>query len=96
MSTSFTDAKPGPGGWAAGNDVEAGQIIREACCDCGLVHEREFRIVRITGEKSPRGKPLVEEVGDKDLRIACLVRRDDETTAVERRERDIPDPVEWR
>lgn len=60
---------------------------RLACCDCGLVHVANFRIVR-TGQGTTPGTFRIRQVLlAKHLRVAFQMRRDNRATAAKRRQR---------
>lgn len=55
-----------------------------SCCDCGLVHEIDFKVIRVTKELEG-GYFEYEEVNDPSLRIAMDVERNNRSTAQIRR-----------
>ena len=72
--TSYERPKPGRGGWT--NWIQpVPKGYRMACCDCGLVHEINFTVVRA---KRRRGRKLV---------VLFKARRHERATAATRRER---------
>ena len=52
------------------------QNFREQCCDCGLIHRLDFRIIDVRNGALARGRGLAIEV---------RTRRDDRATAAARR-----------
>lgn len=46
-----------------------------ACCDCGLIHEMQFKVVRFTGEKHDDGDEHCEPVDDPDVQAIFRARR---------------------
>jgi hypothetical protein len=59
-----------------------------ACCDCGLVHKVDFRVVRPT-EATNRFISKWDEVDDPDLLVMFRVFRDNRATGQQRRHRNI-------
>jgi hypothetical protein len=58
---------------------------RLGCCDCGLVHEVEFRAVR-KGRNLPDGSWRYKSLNKRGYRVVFRVRRDEKATAAVRRE----------
>ncbi len=57
------------------------------CCDCGLVHEVEFRIIKDI-KNNGDGTMEAEIIGDdEDLKIQMRMRRDNRSTGQIRRHR---------
>ena len=54
--------------------------FREQCCDCGLIHRLDFRIVD-DGKGEPQGRAR----RSSRLRVEVRTRRDDRATAAARR-----------
>jgi hypothetical protein len=56
--------------------------FREQCCDCGLIHRLDFRIVdEGRSARAPKGRPRPSS----RLRVEVRTRRDDRATAAARR-----------
>ncbi len=58
---------------------------RFMCCDCGLVHEMEFRIVKQTGPTDAAGTWPSRAPKEKGLRVAFRAKRDRRASAGARR-----------
>ena len=59
-------------------------LYRLGCCDCGLVHDVEFVVVRVV-ERRPDGSYDFEDVEDQDYKVHFRVRRNNRSTAQIRR-----------
>lgn len=57
---------------------------RMACCDCGLVHDLDFEVFRITGQ-DVSGVFLVAPMSDEEAQVAFRARRNNRSTAAKRR-----------
>jgi hypothetical protein len=56
--------------------------FREQCCDCGLIHRLDFRIVdEGRSARAPKGRSRPSS----NLRVEVRTRRDDRATAAARR-----------
>lgn len=55
-----------------------------ACCDCGLVHDIDFRVVRVV-EELPRGYVKVKDVKANSLIVQFKARRNNRSTGQKRR-----------
>lgn len=53
---------------------------RIACCDCGLVHNMEFRVVKIKREEKD-GSYLFKELPDEKYRVHFRAQRNNRSTA---------------
>lgn len=73
----------GTDGWSEWRHPLPGH--RMACCDCGLIHEMEFRIVRQVGPEGPDGTWPSRAPKEKDLRVIFRAKRDKRATAAKRR-----------
>lgn len=62
-------------------------LYRMACCDCSLVHDMTFKVVRVTATH-PDGTWSFEEVSDPSLRVLFKARRNNRSTSAMRRVRD--------
>jgi len=58
---------------------------RLACCDCGLVHDIEFRVSR--AERQPNGSYVIYSHDPTDCVVQFRVRRNNRSTAQVRRHR---------
>lgn len=56
-----------------------------ACCDCGLVHNMDFRIVEDKTPKDKKGVTRGKEYKKKDLAIVFRAQRNNRSTAQMRR-----------
>ena len=60
--------------------------FREQCCDCGLIHRLDFRIVDARGAPARRGRSASSRARPApQLHIEFRTRRDDRATAAARR-----------
>jgi len=59
---------------------------RMGCCDCGLVHDIQFRAIKVS-ELKPDGTFLYETLDQKEYRVEIRVRRNNRSTAQVRRHR---------
>lgn len=57
---------------------------RMACCDCGLVHDMEFRALR-KGKDQPNGAWLATKLRRDRYRVEFRARRNNRSTAAIRR-----------
>lgn len=65
--------------------VQPAELYRMGCCDCGLVHDMQFRIVRVKedlgngvftlGDEIPRTKALVHFRARRNERSTAALRR---------------------
>ena len=60
-------ARPAPGEWV--QPKRRGYKL--ACCDCGLVHRLNFRLVK----RNSRGDRLIQFTGYRDERATAAMRR---------------------
>ena len=61
---------------------------RMACCDCGLVHNIVFEIVKLADPDSPLTDPDKDEVIERnDLKVRIRVTRNNRATGQMRRKR---------
>lgn len=75
-----------PGGWSD----EVAPVMsryRAACCDCDLVHDVQFRIVKVT-ERFEDGSWTYEDIDDPDYRVMLRARRNNRSTAAMRRNKE--------
>lgn len=77
----------GPDGWCDWIAPIPG--YRFMCCDCGLVHEMEFRIVKQVGPEDKSGTWPSRKPREKRLRVAFRARRDKRATAGRRSRRSV-------
>jgi hypothetical protein len=61
---------------------------RLACCDCGLVHQMEMKIVRV--EYRPDGTMLAKDLRSSSLSVKFRARRHARATAQTRRHKRNP------
>lgn len=61
---------------------------RMACCDCGLAHDMDFRVIRVL-DASDDGHEweAAEVIADPDMRVQFRARRNNRSTAALRRQR---------
>lgn len=57
------------------NPIMKGYLM--GCCDCGLVHEMEFKIVKLKGKPKKNGWWKNEEMNPEKYRIAMRAKRVD-------------------
>lgn len=71
----------GPGGWSKWT-IPVMKQYRMACCDCGLVHDLDFRVLKVTSRKNSR-----EFWGERvpGMRVEFRARRNNRSTAQIRR-----------
>lgn len=55
-----------------------------ACCDCSLVHDMVFKVVKVVGRKRDGSWRYVNVVGEK-YRVMFKARRNERSTAQKRR-----------
>lgn len=76
----------GKGGWSDW-DVPIMKGYKLACCDCGLVHDMEFRVLQVTkrlkngswaGKKMSLGKWRIEFRAKRNNRSTALIRMHNE------------------
>lgn len=70
----------GQNGWSEW--INPAQVYQLACCDCGLVHTMEFRIVRDDGGPELDSEQVVDDPG---LRIVFRAKRNTRATGQVRR-----------
>jgi hypothetical protein len=59
--------------------------FREQCCDCGLIHRLDFRIVDAKGRSLPSSRTKGRSRPSSRLHVEFRTRRDDRATAAARR-----------
>lgn len=69
------DVFPHPGGY------------KMACCDCGLVHDIEFSVVKVV-KHNPNGTFRVRDVDSKTYRVRFRARRNKRSTGQVRRHKN--------
>lgn len=80
--TAYIETKPREWtGWIAPNMAS----YKMACCDCGLVHEIEFRAARVMSRK--RDVFELEALPRAKFKVVMRVRRDNRATGQLRRHR---------
>ncbi len=60
------------------------EAYRFMCCDCGLVHDMQFKVGRVVDKKAG-GWVYLEDVDDPELVVQFRVRRNNRSTAQVRR-----------
>lgn len=45
------------------------------CCDCGLIHEVDFKIVRFKGKPDNNGRSETTPISNKDIQVLLRMRR---------------------
>lgn len=55
-----------------------------ACCDCGLVHDMDFKVVKVT-QNNPDGSWESEEVDAEEYRVIFKAKRNKRSTGQVRR-----------
>jgi len=71
------------GGWSRWVPPEM-KAYKMACCDCALVHDMEFKVVKVT-KTMKDGTWLYEEVKGKRYRVMFRARRNPRSTGQLRR-----------
>ena len=87
IMAKFKKIKANDDGWSEWELPEM-EGYRLGCCDCGLVHNVDFKVVRAT--KIPSGEHECEELDDKMLRVLMRARRNNRSTAQIRRHERNP------
>lgn len=64
---------------------------RMACCDCGLVHNIEFRVIVVEGRS---GRQKVIRLNPAGCRVEFRVNRNERSTAQVRRHKKLRPPAE--
>jgi hypothetical protein len=59
---------------------------RMGCCDCGLVHNVEFRVI-VVGRRTKKGGYRVKRMNPAGCRVEFRVSRNNRSTGQERRHR---------
>jgi hypothetical protein len=67
------DAKRG--GWSEWNSPKM-KGYKMKCCQCGLVHDIEFQVVRFVGTKDKSGLTKYEPVKNKNIQVLWRLRRE--------------------
>lgn len=63
---------PGRGGWSEWTEpVMKGYMMQ--CCDCGLIHEMQFKVLQKIGDTGPDGTWPAKEI--KNGRVSFRARR---------------------
>lgn len=73
----------GEGGWS---DWQQPRMpgYRMGCCDCGLVHDMEFKVLRVTKQNTD-GSWEAEELDPAEFRVSFRAKRNNRSTAQIRR-----------
>lgn len=78
--TKYTKHTAGEDGWSDSvNPIKRGYKL--ACCDCGLVHDVDFDVVRFESDTGPEHKVI----DDKRIGVMFKVRRNNRATGQIRR-----------
>lgn len=72
----FITYHAGRGGWSPWVSPKM-KGYKMKCCECGLVHEIEFKIVRFIGDPDSKGLTEIEPIKDKDVQVIWRLRRAD-------------------
>jgi hypothetical protein len=81
---NFKKHVAGEGGWSEWTQpVMRG--YRLACCDCCLVHDMEFKVLKVT-KQNPDGSWEAEEIDSEKYRVEFRARRNNRSTAQLRRQ----------
>lgn len=56
-----------------------------ACCDCGLVHDMEFRVMEVVEDHGRGWKTVQEPDDDKDFVVQFRAKRNERSTGQNRR-----------
>jgi Zn-finger protein len=51
------------------------------CCDCGLIHEIDFKVVKYIGERQTNGMQESVDVEDQDVQTLLRARRRDDLSS---------------
>jgi Zn-finger protein len=51
------------------------------CCDCGLIHEIDFKVVRYIGERTEGGMQENVEIEDNDVQTLLRAKRRDDLSS---------------
>lgn len=74
MTDKFETHEPGRGGWTQWiTPVMRGYLMR--CCDCGLIHEIQFKIIQQTSREAKDGTWTAKKPRANGLRVAFKARR---------------------
>ena len=77
----------GPDGWSDWHAVNMGSH-RAACCDCGLVHEYSYKVLKVLGYRG-RGRVVTGSDRIKGMQVIYRVRRLNRATAARRRAKEL-------
>lgn len=70
----FVQYHSGRGGWSPWvSPIMKGYKMQ--CCDCGLIHEIDFKVVRFIGTPDAKGLSESEQIEDKDIQVLWRLRR---------------------
>lgn len=73
IDNEFTTYQAGRGGWSPWVSPKMRGYLMK-CCDCGLVHEIDFKVVRFVGEPDEKGLTKTEPIKDKDIQVLWRLR----------------------
>lgn len=83
--------KEGCNGWSAWVNPRMDRY-RMACCDCGLVHDIQFRVVQVKQWLS-RGRKIVQFVSARKYRVEFRARRNKRSTSALRKQIPLDKPT---
>ena len=81
--TRYRQEIEGEDGWS-GEVAPQMKGYKMACCDCGLVHDIDFKIVKVT-KTYKNGRWDAEDIEDTDYRVILKARRNNRATGQVRR-----------
>lgn len=77
MTEQFKTYFAGEDGFSEWVSPKHGSYLMK-CCDCGLVHEMQFQVVRFIGEPNENGDTYCKPVKNNDIQALFRVRLHDE------------------
>lgn len=85
---AYRNEPVGKDGWLPWEAVPVDTKFFIACCDCGLVHEYEFRSGKVTHTRTENGRTYVtiQHSDPSKTRVMIRCRRNERCTAALRRE----------
>lgn len=77
-----------PGDWSDWQSPSPRNVYKMACCDCGLVHDMEFKVVRVDKGQNPEsGTWSGTDLDRLKHRVVLRAKRNEPATAAMRREK---------
>lgn len=70
----FKEYTAGRGGWCEWNSPKM-KGYKMQCCDCGLIHEIDFKVVKFKGKPDENGLSACKDIKDKDIQVIWRLRR---------------------